>query len=84
MLKYGERGILISVKENRKENKEKGLLERKGEKRVESQEMLNGIVEKLLEIIKDQGKMKRMSIEGQEWSQQYTLEKFESEIKKLL
>ncbi len=84
MLNYGERGIIISTKENRKENKEKRLVEKSGEKRMESQEVLNGTVKKILELIKDQEKMKRMSIAGQKWSQQYTLEKFESEIKKLL
>ena len=84
MLNYGERGIIISTKENIKENIEKRLVEKSGEKRVESQDVLNETAEKIIKLIKDQEKMKRMSIEGQKWSQKYTLEKFESEIKKLL
>lgn len=84
MLNYGERGIIISTKENIKENKKKRLVGKSGEKRVEIQDVLNETVKKILELIKDQEKMKRMSIAGQKWSQQYTLEKFESEIKKLL
>ncbi|CAM4097659.1 glycosyltransferase family 4 protein [Gillisia limnaea] len=80
MLNYGERGIIISTKENRKENKEKRLVEKK----VESQEVLHETAEKILELINDPEKMKQMSLAGQEWSQEYTLEKFEAAIKKVL
>jgi len=56
----------------------------KGKKRVDSRDVLNETVEKILELIKDQEKMKRMSLAGQEWSQEYTLERFEEGIKKVL
>ena len=54
----------------------------KGEAKIN--EWVKGIIEKILELIKDQEKMKRMSLAGQEWSQEYTLERFEEGIKKIL
>lgn len=41
---------------------------------------LNSIAEKL----RDKEKLKRMSLAAQEWSQEYTMEKFEGEIRELL
>ncbi len=40
--------------------------------------------EKIMELIKNPEEMKRMSLAGQEWSQEYTLERFEEGIKKVL
>lgn len=55
-----------------------------GEKIVDSQDVVEETVEMIIELIQDKKEMRRMSMEAQEWSQQYTLEKFEAEIKKLL
>jgi glycosyltransferase involved in cell wall biosynthesis len=51
---------------------------------VDEKEWIENLVNRIIELIKDPEQMKRKSFAGQEWSQQYTLEKFESEIKKLL
>lgn len=74
-----ERGILIPDLEKREEIKMQN-----GKRRIDSRDLLNETAEKIFELIKDQEKMKRISLSGQEWSQEFTLEKFESEIKKLL
>ncbi|QED37741.1 glycosyltransferase [Antarcticibacterium arcticum] len=50
----------------------------------ESQYMLEETVQKIIELLKDPEEMRRMSMEAQEWSQQYTLEKFENAIKEIL
>lgn len=42
------------------------------------------IVNEVRKLIKNPEKMKRMSLEAQEWSQQYTLEKFDVAIKDIL
>ena len=46
-------------------------------------ENLNQTAHCVLNILKDKSKLKTMSKEAQNWSEQYTLEKFESEIKKM-
>ncbi len=74
-----ERGILIPDLENEEE-----LKMYNGIRRKDSRDVLNETVEKILDLIKDQEKMKRMSLAGQEWSQEYTLEKFEVGIEKIL
>lgn len=51
---------------------------------TESGNILDDTVNKIIELINNPEEMKRMSMEAQEWSQQYTLEGFEEEIKKLL
>ncbi len=51
---------------------------------VDSQGLVDITAEKITELIKNQEKMKRMSLAGQEWSQEYTLERFEEGIKKVL
>ena len=50
----------------------------------EWKDALKATVQKIIELINDPEEMKRMSREAQEWSQEYTLEKFEEAIKKLL
>ncbi|MDT0643028.1 glycosyltransferase family 4 protein [Zunongwangia sp. F363] len=40
--------------------------------------------QKILDLIKDKEKLKRLSENAKNWSRQYTLERFESEISKLL
>ncbi|MGM1056411.1 MAG: glycosyltransferase family 4 protein [Bacteroidota bacterium] len=84
MLNYGDRGIIIPTKENRKENKEKRPVEKSGEKSVESQDVINDTADRVIELIKNPEEMKKMSMEVQEWSQEYTLERFENAIKMVL
>ncbi len=55
-----------------------------GEWRVESQDGVEGTVTRIIELINNPEEMKRMSGEALEWSQQYTLERFEAAIKGLL
>ncbi len=79
MLGGGSRGVLISegnvLNENRVES---------GKRKVDSHSAVEETVERLIELIQDPEEMRKMSLEAQQWSQQYTLEKFEAEIKKLL
>ncbi len=80
MLNYGERGILLTDGEKRVMR-----IENRGtEIGSDEKEWMEESVGKIIELIQDPEEMKRMSLAGQEWSQQYTLEKFESKIKKLL
>ncbi|TVZ25560.1 glycosyltransferase involved in cell wall biosynthesis [Gillisia sp. Hel_I_86] len=94
MLGEGSRGVLISgsIREGRGkravdsvgvESWERNLSKPIGAGEA-SQEVLDGIVEKIIELIQIPEEMKRMSLEAQEWSQEYTLERFEEEIKKVL
>lgn len=41
-------------------------------------------VKKISQLMSDRGKLERMSMEAKEWSQQYTLERFEAAIKEVL
>ena len=68
MLGYGKRGVLIP-------------LAPKGGTKAE--EWVK-IVKDVEELIKDQEKMKTMSLAAKEWSQQYTIERFEIAIKEVL
>ena len=68
MLGFGERGILFPPTP-------------KGETKAE--EWVK-IVKDVEEMIKDQEKMKTMSLAAQKWSQQYTIERFEIAIKEVL
>lgn len=55
--------------------------------RLEVTESGNVIVDtavKIIELINNPEEMRRMSMEAQEWSQEYTLEKFEAAIKEIL
>jgi len=70
MLNYGERGILIPPRY------------RNG--RQEAKLWMDKTVKKLIDLIEDSEEMKRMSTKGQEWSQQYTLERFEVAINDIL
>jgi glycosyltransferase involved in cell wall biosynthesis len=78
---FAKRGVLIpdlwQRKEKRKKTGSEGSL-------VGSLNMVGFTAEKITELIKNPEEMRQMSLAGQEWSQEYTLEKFESEIKKLL
>lgn len=84
MLDYGNRGILI---QNLEKRGEKGVVrgQRTEDRReVERQVVIDETVEKIIELIRDPEEMRRMSLEAQEWSQQYTLEGFEEAIKEVL
>ena len=78
MLGSGSRGILIT------EENSGGNRVESGKWQVESQIIVEITVKKILELIKNSEKMKRMSLEAQKWSQKYTLEKFEGAILKIL
>ncbi|WP_282017786.1 glycosyltransferase family 4 protein [Salegentibacter mishustinae] len=71
MVNYGERGILIP-------NTEKGN-RRKGKKAIAEKK-----VSRITGLLENPEKLKPMSIAAQEWSQQYTLEKFEKAIQEIL
>lgn len=55
-----------------------------GSRGIVLQEVLNQDVSQIITIIKDQDLYQKMAFEGQTWSRQFTTDKFESEIKKLL
>ncbi|MEP6260746.1 MAG: glycosyltransferase family 4 protein [Gillisia sp.] len=86
MLNYGSRGILIPGIEQSvgKRGKLGDYLVDRGQRTVGSQEVLGETVERIIGLLQKPEEMKRMSREAQEWSQEYTLEKFEEEIKKVL
>ncbi|PKD21154.1 glycosyl transferase [Salegentibacter salinarum] len=98
MLGEGSRGVLIPDLEKREENKKKRSVLVNDESLKNPQfEGLDGSrdvsrpdsfyetdVEKILRLLENPEKLKEMSSAAQEWSQQYTLEKLEAEIKKLL
>lgn len=73
MLDFGKRGIVISPSNVSGTEKE--------ENQKESVEILGN---RIIELIKDSEEMKQKSLAAQEWSQEFTLERFEEEIKKLL
>lgn len=54
------------------------------EMRTNEKEWIENLVNRIIELIEDVGEMKRKSLEAQKWSQEYTLEKFEEGIKKVL
>jgi glycosyltransferase involved in cell wall biosynthesis len=76
----GSRGILLPGVESGERRVESG---NKG-KRIEESEWIEESVDKIIELIEDPGEMKRKSLAAQEWSQEYTLEKFELAIKDVL
>lgn len=86
MLGEGSRGIIISSVEKRKERREKRGRQKefKKEKVVSRTGCSETDVEKFLRLLEKPEKLKQMSIAAQEWSQNYTLEKFEAEIRNLL
>lgn len=85
MINYGSRGILIpEVRVESGKWKEDRFKEESGERREDSQEVVEDTVDRIIELISKKEEMKRMSLEAQEWSQQYTLEKFEDAIKEIL
>jgi len=47
-------------------------------------EWIENLVNRIVELIKDTGEMKRKSLAAQEWSQEYTLERFEDAVKEVL
>lgn len=75
MLDQGNRGILLTNNANSQKLKAKGSLERI----VGNGQWTKG-VDKISGLMKDQKEMQRMSEEAKQWSQQYTLEKFEAAI----
>jgi len=57
----------------------------KGEKvKVDSRDVVEDTVERIIELINQPEEMRRMSMEAQEWSQEYTLERFENAIQDVL
>lgn len=79
MVDYGKRGVLLSDGEKR----EKRIEKRGVEEGTNEKEWMEESVDKIIELIGDPEEMKRMSLAGQEWSQEYTLERFEEAIKKM-
>jgi glycosyltransferase involved in cell wall biosynthesis len=47
-------------------------------------EWIENLVNRIVDLIKDTGEMKRKSLAAQEWSQEYTLERFEDAVKEVL
>jgi len=47
-------------------------------------EWIENLVNRIIELIKDNGEMKRKSLAAQEWSQGYTVERFEQAVKEVL
>ncbi len=80
MLGAGSRGVLLAdgeEKARRRENRSSGRV-------VDEKEWIEVSADKIIELIEDPEEMKRMSIAGQTWSQEYTLERFEKGIIKIL
>ena len=97
MLGNGSRGILISEDlsgENRVERREWREESEKQEQGTKSQDENKGLsevwgnctgdVKKISKLLENREEMKRMSEAAKEWSQQYTLEKFEAAIREVL
>jgi len=80
MLDNGNRGILLSGVESGEWREESG---NRGKRKEECGEWIEESVDKIIELIGDPEEMKRKSLAGQEWSQEYTLERFEEAIKKM-
>lgn len=78
MLGGGSRGILLEAGKFWEENSG-----RKTEWREDSQH-LSEDDKKIIALVNDPQEMQRMSTEAKQWSQQYTLEKFEEAIFKIL
>ncbi len=79
MLDCGSRGVLLE--EFRQKLRAKGQkLKKSGQRTVDREQD----VEKIIRLLADSEKMQRMSEAAKEWSQQYTLEKFEAGIKEIL
>ena len=81
MLGFGSRGVLLDELKNQEPGAKK--LDMKKEGSVVSGHWAED-VEKISELMKNAGEMQRMSAASKQWSQQYTLEKFEKEIVQLL
>ncbi|WP_423818480.1 glycosyltransferase [Salinimicrobium sp. TIG7-5_MAKvit] len=79
MLDYGKRGILLEEFSQRLTANSQRL-KRSGQ-RTEDRGQDGG---KIIKLLADREKMKKMSEAASEWSQQYTLEKFEAAIRKIL
>lgn len=97
ILGEGSRGVLISDVDKREEKREKRsvLLNDESQKSrqfecsggsrdVSRTEFFKDDLASLTKLLKHPEKLERMSFAAQEWSQQYTLERFEKEINKLL
>lgn len=79
MLNYGSRGVLLE-EFNQQSTSDKQELKKSGQRTEDrGQDIL-----KITQLLVDQEKMIRMSEAAKEWSQQYTLERFEKAIKKVL
>jgi glycosyltransferase involved in cell wall biosynthesis len=93
MLNYGSRGILIPDVEKREKNREKRAILLKnrlldnplldvGTLEVTSIEEID--VARIIRLLENHDKLMEMSMAAQEWSQEYTLEKFEKGIQEIL
>jgi glycosyltransferase involved in cell wall biosynthesis len=80
MLNYGERGILIQNAEKRKENREKRAVIENVSRTGFSEKDLA----RMIRLLENPEKLREMSLAAQEWSQEYTLERFEKSIRKIL
>ena len=94
MLGNGSRGILISDIEKREEKKDILLNDEfqknrqfechDGSRDVSRTGFSEVAMETIISLLKNPEKLNEMSIASQEWSQQYTLEKFEKAIQEIL
>ncbi|EAZ96230.1 LPS biosynthesis protein [Flavobacteria bacterium BAL38] len=55
-----------------------------GERGIQLKEQLEADVSKVMSVLNDELLYQKMALEGQNWSRQFTTDKFEGEIKKLL
>jgi hypothetical protein len=55
-----------------------------GERGIQLEEQLHTDVSKVMNLLNNQLLYQKMASEGQNWSRQFTTDKFEIEIKKLL
>lgn len=76
MLGEGRRGVLIPERGN--EQRPKGIVG------GEDQEVLEAAAEKIKDLINSPIELNKMSIAAQEWSQNYTLERFDEAIRKII
>jgi glycosyltransferase involved in cell wall biosynthesis len=55
-----------------------------GERGIQLKEQLEADISKVMNVLNDELLYQKMALEGSNWSRQFTTDKFEEEIKKLL
>lgn len=71
MLDFGRRGLVLNESKSQ-------------ESRAKKHDLVNNNLDKICLLLQDPKDMRRMSRAAKEWSQQYTLERFEEAIKEVL